>query len=158
MTQLTIISTILLASSMSFAIIAKPKPVTPPTVSCTYMVDVNDQSSGNIDFKYGQPLKLTGAINPLEEKTTETMGFTLKGTLRRVCALAAGMPKPPGVGGPGGGGMHCTNGYDLSVTLDFAQGISSVHHMSLTKEEKNKRLSGTLVVGNRTASVNCDVQ
>ncbi len=151
MKTISIIGSILLITNVSFAIVAKPKPVdTAPTVKCEYMVIERDETGATKDFKYGQTLVIKGE----KDKTTDTQGFTLKGSLKRICAMYAGKPKP---GGPGGG-PQCTNGYDLRVSIEFAKGISSSGQIAISKADKDKRLTVDLSVGNRQATANCAVQ
>lgn len=67
MKAITIISSILLTSSLSFAIVAKPKPVhKAPIVTCEYSVSDRNEDGSTKDFKYGQPLTVTTT----ENKTT----------------------------------------------------------------------------------------
>lgn len=161
MKNITIISTILFASSISFAILPHNMPMPPGTkptgvtVKCEYFVTENNQAGNdNGGFKFGEPLAIKSAQ---EVNTTDTEGFVLKGKIKQVCAMSVGKPKP---GTPGAsGGLKCTDNYNLTVALDFGKsGISSFSEISVSKADKNKRLNVNLIVGNRQATANCDVQ
>lgn len=148
MKNITIISTILLTSSLSFAIVAKPKPVVqPPVVKCDYSVNVRGEQGETIDYKNGEPV----TVQATENKTTSVLGFNLKSKLERNCIQVGGKPGQIG-------GIKCSDVYTIKTTLGFQGGISGSSQMDAKKSDKNKNYSHTLTVGNREATVRCFVQ